>query len=174
MFGTLSDVNLAACIDGTSNTIAGGEAVAPYVSNGFGMVAATTGVGTPAACQALYNAGTRTYPGGGYTGDTSRGYRWGDGAAYFTAFTTAVPPNSANCFSGGADHWNSGFFTASSQHVGGVQCVMMDGAVRFISQNISTGNLAATPPTPATGGQSPYGVWGALGSRNGGETAGDF
>lgn len=174
MFGALSFSGLSACSDGTSNTLAMAEAVAPLASNGFGMVAATTGTATPAACQALYNAGTRTYPGGGYTGDTSRGYRWGDGAAYFSAFTTAVPPNSANCFTGGADHWNSGFYTASSMHTGGVQVLMMDGAVRFISENISTGNLAASPPSLSAGGQSPYGVWGALGSRSGGEVVGDF
>lgn len=174
MFGAISYLNIAACNDGTSNTLAMAESVAPFATNAFGMVAASTG-STPAACQALYNRGTRTYPGGGWTGDTSRGYRWGDGAAYFSAFTSAVPPNSGNCFSSASmGHWNQGFYTASSMHVGGVQCLMMDGSVRFISENISSGNQAATPPSGNTGGASPYGVWGALGSRIGGEAVGDF
>jgi len=175
MFGAVYYSNIAECTDGSSNTLGMSEAVAPISIAGLGMVSATTSVGTPAACQATYNPATQSYPGSGWNGDTSRGYRWGDGAAYFSAFTSAVPPNSANCFStSNANHWYDGFFTASSQHTGGVQCLMMDGAVRFISQNISSGNQAASPPTVASGGQSPYGVWGALGSRNGGESVGDF
>jgi len=175
LFGAVMCYGIRDCTDGTSNTIAMSEAVIPLGSDRFGAVAAPTGITTPAACSALYNASTKTYPGGGFTADTTRGYRWGDGAAYFSAFTTAVPPNGANCFSGStANHWYQGFYTASSMHTGGVHCLMGDGAVKFISENISTGNQAAAPPVANGGGQSPYGVWGALGSKNGGETPGDF
>jgi hypothetical protein len=175
MFGAVAFYGLRDCTDGASNTIAMAESVAPTATNGLGMVAATTGSGTPAACRALYDPTTRTYPGGGWTGDTARGYRWGDGGGFFSSFTTAVPPNSANCFSSGtASHWHQGFYTATSNHTGGVQVLMTDGAVRFISENISTGNLAATPLAWNSGGQSPYGVWGALGSRAGGETVSEF
>ena len=48
---------------------------------------------------------------------------------------------------------------------------MADGSVRFVSNNIDTGNLGVAT---TLGGKSPYGVWGALGTRNGGETVGDF
>jgi hypothetical protein len=48
---------------------------------------------------------------------------------------------------------------------------MADGAVRFINQNINTGDLSRPQ---ATAGNSPYGVWGALGSVSGKETPGDF
>jgi hypothetical protein len=41
-----------------------------------------------------------------------------------------------------------------------------DGSVRFISETINAGD---NTKTPVTGGQSPYGAWGALGSINGGE-----
>jgi hypothetical protein len=41
-----------------------------------------------------------------------------------------------------------------------------DGSTRFISETINTGNLAS--PT-VTQGYSPYGVWGAMGSKDGGE-----
>ena len=43
---------------------------------------------------------------------------------------------------------------------------MADGSVRFISETINTGSLAASE---VTSGKSPYGVWGALGTRDGRE-----
>jgi len=46
---------------------------------------------------------------------------------------------------------------------------MADGSVRFISDNIDTGNLAVPAPLATAGGPSPYGIWGALGSKAGGE-----
>lgn len=49
--------------------------------------------------------------------------------------------------------------------------VLADGSVRFISENINTGNLAAPS---VNSGPSPYGVWGALGTKSGGEVTGDF
>jgi hypothetical protein len=48
---------------------------------------------------------------------------------------------------------------------------MGDGAVKFISNNIDTGNLGVAA---TVGGRSPYGVWGGLGTKSGGETVGDF
>ncbi len=172
LFGALVCYKMSDVLDGTSNTIAMSEAIAPTATDGIGMIANTTGITTPAACQALFNG--IVYPAGGWTGDTARGYRWGDGGAFFSAFSTAVRPNSASCFFGGASHWNDGFFTASSRHTGGVHCLMGDGAVRFVSENINTGNQAAAPPAGTGGGVSPYGVWGALGSRAGSETVSDF
>lgn len=46
--------------------------------------------------------------------------------------------------------------------------VLADGSVRFITESIDTGNLAASD-VRNRGGNSPYGVWGALGSISGGE-----
>jgi prepilin-type N-terminal cleavage/methylation domain-containing protein len=171
LFGALQCYAIRDNTDGTSNTVAMSEAIAPTSTNILGGVAAPTGITTPAACAALYSASTRTYPGGTWTGDTTRGYRWGDGGAYFSAFTTAVPPNGPSCFSGAsASHWYQGFYSASSWHTGGVHCLMGDGAVKFISENINSGNQAATPIAATGGGASPYGIWGALGTRDGGET----
>ena len=48
---------------------------------------------------------------------------------------------------------------------------MADASVRFFSDSIDTGNLTAAAPTTLTG-PSPYGVWGKLGSRMGGEAGG--
>ena len=44
---------------------------------------------------------------------------------------------------------------------------MLDGSVRFISDTIDCGDSYGHA---VTCGKSPYGVWGAMGSANGGET----
>ena len=66
----------------------------------------------------------------------------------------------------------------SSLHTGGIQALMGDGTVRFISENINAGNPTLTNPanggSGAPSGPSVYGVWGSLGSINGGETVSDF
>jgi len=67
-------------------------------------------------------------------------------------------------------HWASGIYSAGSKHTGGSQVSMADGSVRFISESIDSGNLAAVAPAANGGGLSPYGVWGALGSARAGET----
>ena len=54
----------------------------------------------------------------------------------------------------------------NSFHPGGVNALRADGSVSFISETIDTGNLSAAS---VTSGISPYGTWGALGSKNGGE-----
>jgi hypothetical protein len=48
---------------------------------------------------------------------------------------------------------------------------MGDAKVAFISENIDAGNQATAPPAESGGGKSPYGVWGALGTKASGETA---
>lgn len=175
MFSALQCYGLRDCVDGSSNTIAMGEGAAPTSTDGFGGVANTLSITTPAACQALYNRTTRAYSDGGWGADTTRGYRWGDGAAYFSAVTTNTPPNSASCFTTGTgNHWFDGMWNVSSRHVGGAHVLMSDGAVRFISENISSGNQAAALPASNSSVQSPYGIWGALGTRNGGEVVGEF
>jgi hypothetical protein len=56
-----------------------------------------------------------------------------------------------------------------------VVAVLVDGSVRFFSDNINCGNLGAAQPAPDVnnpyGGGSNYGVWGALGSIAGGDAA---
>jgi len=67
----------------------------------------------------------------------------------------------------------------SSNHTGGVNASIGDGSVHFISDTISCGrlDLKLGEDQGYTGGQtryftgpSTYGVWGALGSREGGES----
>jgi hypothetical protein len=47
---------------------------------------------------------------------------------------------------------------------------MADASVRFVNQTINTGNPTVPDwPPDNRSGPSPYGVWGAMGSKNGGE-----
>lgn len=113
------------------------------------------------------------------------GTRWPDGAPAFTGMTTQLGPNKGSYVQGGWDG-EDGIYEPSSRHTGGVLCLMGDGSVTFVSENIDTGNTACPGPDNPRNirsgictqfshmGRSPYGVWGALGSANGGETVGDF
>lgn len=97
------------------------------------------------------------------------GALYSDGQAERVGFNTILGPNKPSCVNdnnNNADS-NGGVLNASSYHTGGVNAVLMDGSVRFISDSIDTGNTAAAP---VTSGPSPYGVWGAMGSISGGET----
>lgn len=84
-------------------------------------------------------------------------------------FTTAMPPNSRTCFSGDSvsDRNYGIWMTASSRHTGGVNVMMCDGAVRFITENIFAGDQGATSAAANAG--SPYGIWGGLGTISSGE-----
>lgn len=94
-----------------------------------------------------------------------RGYRWAVASMVQTGVLTMLPPNSELC-----NAFNeSGESTAppSSRHQGGCHILMGDGAVKFITDSIEAGNSRAPNiflnNTP--GNKSPYGLWGALGSR---------
>jgi len=111
--------------------------------------------------------------------DQMRGYRWADGAPPYTGFTTVLAPNRELCLGGGDG--STGYLPPSSRHQGGCHVILADGAVKFITDSIESGNqnsptvhfnLAGCLP-PGT--SSPYGLWGALGTRANKETlVGDF
>ena len=167
--------------DGLSNTIAMSEKIkgtgaANTIRTGGAAdsMQQTDHRANPSACLAtvggngVYTAHTISQTNGTWT----TGARWTDGAPLYTGHTTILGPNKANCITSGGDALD-GIFEPSSHHTGGVHCLMGDGAVRFISENISTGNTA-TPMQDRPSGPSPYGVWGSLGTVTGGEAMGEF
>lgn len=90
------------------------------------------------------------------------GRHWAHGAPDITSFSTIMPPNGPGCSS-----FNHHVLSPTSNHSGGVNVVFTDASVRFVSETVYTGDLAAPP---VMSGRSPYGVWGALGSASGGES----
>jgi hypothetical protein len=98
-----------------------------------------------------------------------RGFRWASGTANYSSMNTILPPNSEMCVT--FFDTGQGMLPPSSRHQGGVHVMMGDGAIKFLTDSIEAGNSAA--PTVRLGGAggtapgsvSPYGLWGALGTR---------
>lgn len=101
-----------------------------------------------------------------------RGIRWADGAPAFSAFQTVLPPNSASCTTIAGD-WEWGTYSASSYHGSGAHVVFGDNGTRYIPNSVDTGNLTAPGPVgndgPRSNAASPYGAWGAMGSKDAGD-----
>ena len=161
-----SQTTLSGISDGTSNTIAMSERLrSPGLIGDAYKIATNVTSTNPAGCSAVFDTTTHTYTTGTIT---EGGRRWADGTRLFNGFTTNLPPNGPSCNLNTSHDANGGFFAASSGHTGGVNVLFADGAVRFIGDDIDTGTQTATASNLA--GQSPYGVWGALGTRSSGET----
>lgn len=92
------------------------------------------------------------------------GNNWLIGAFDFTLYNHSLPPNSpvSDCAVNGqgipvpAGPVGGGVFTARSQHTGGVNCLVMDGACRFVSNSIDLD------------------VWRSLATRAGEESLGEY
>lgn len=175
-------------LDGLSNTIAAGELLSDLgdrdartlinVSNGW----FPTGVrGSANACDddldpqrpQFWIPGISTEN----NGTRSRGARWASSDVPFTCINTMRGPNTPLCFGGGFD--STGQASPSSRHQGGAHVLMGDGAVRFITDSIDAGNADSSSvftgnTVHPAGSESPYGLFGALGSRAAKETIGEF
>jgi prepilin-type N-terminal cleavage/methylation domain-containing protein len=125
-------------------------------TNVSGCWASWTGAGfIPNASPTITLLGTYRNPGNS----------WIVGHGGYIGFNTILPPNGPVC----SNQSTGGILPPRSYHGAGVQCVMADAAVRFISESIDCGSRV-NELTIVTAGASPYGVWGALGTRASGET----
>ena len=166
-------------IDGLSNTIALSERCVgdniAKVKGGFAAVASVkigNDIGANSLAVIPLDCKSTPIVNGVYSAPASgdvTGAWWMDGATVTSGFNTILPPNSPSCSATSQPTQESRIIAPpTSNHTGGATVAMFDGSVMFISNSIDSGNLAS-PLVQA--GVSPYGVWGALGSRDGAEVA---
>jgi len=167
--------------DGSSNTIAFSERVqasfgiggkaSPRIQEGCltSVASIITNPGSCLAAVAAITSGNQYTTWSAVKGKFSSTYC--DGQPENVGFNTVLSPNSPSCANNnnGNSDADVSLLSPSSYHPGGVHCLMTDGAVLFISDSIDTGNLGVAT---IRGAASPYGVWGAMGTRNGGESVG--
>lgn len=169
--------NLSFAIDGTSNTIVCSEVASGDYNNErirgsvcyYAGFDAGSWVASPSLCM---NQKSPTNP-NGYTPAVVQHPRAGnflDRLPLQSAFTTVMPPNAPSCFKYNQEQGQVALLPPTSYHSGGVNVGMLDGSVRFISDTIDTNGLSDIPTGVNLTGQSPMGVWGAMGSPCGGET----
>ena len=156
-------------VDGRSNTMMLSETMIG-VANQYSGATVARGVDglieqpikaldTAIAAQQPYRAGQATWPVG-------KGSCWPEGSLVMNAFTTVLPPNGPSATL--PRDPESGCVSASSYHNSGVNVLMVNAAIRFVSNTIDVGDLTAASVSPLhdnVGDESPYGVWGAMGTR---------
>ncbi len=165
------------CTDGLSKTILLSERVRSPLGQDVRQNALTANGGTrvkdgiavidPNLCRTTASGG---FYNNGQTYKISSGVRWTDGIGENIGFTTILAPNSASCTSESTATPNGAWFSlsANSEHGAGVMVAFADGAVQWISDDISA-SVVNSGPVNTTNTPTTYGVWGALGSKAGGE-----
>jgi len=106
--------------------------------------------------------------------ENRRGFKWACGQAVHTGVHTILPPNDPTWCSTDDPRRSDIIATAGSRHQGGCHVLMGDGAVTFISETIDSGDGSVPTVYISNGGAtlgsppgipSPYGLWGAMGTR---------
>ena len=189
----VSHNTIGAITDGTSNTIALSERCVSGSPDATSMREATIidtaalpgdSNGNAAVQSEAFNSAridlcmARKGTSGGYNTDgmanpsyTRRnGINFLSGWSQFTHFNTIIPPNGPSCIRRN-DVADPMFQPPTSYHSGGVNGAMTDGSVRFFTDSIDYLSAGQTMSgvRPSHIGPSSFGVWGALGTRAGGE-----
>jgi len=172
-------VRLASMKDGTSNTLLLAEVTIRNrdsgetdMKRGYVIESLDSLSASPIICLA-HEGPDETLIGEVASDHNRRGECWSGGFPMVCGFTTITPPNSPACIGNGRGEWNHGLWPPMSFHPTGVQVAMGDGSVHFVTDTVDTGDLSITEPTRQSPilKRSPYGVWGALGNKEGGESA---
>ena len=154
----------SAVIDGTANTIYVSEAkiAGPRVARNVSGLPSKPAL----VLEAVKNDRADFWPEG-------RQACWADGSLRSVGFQTILPPGSPSATSDKGEL--EGVMSASSYHLAdGVHALFADGHIRFIRSSIDAGDrsqpsVADQPGLAPPNSPSPYGIWGALGTRLGGE-----
>lgn len=178
MFITRQKTSFRDILDGTSNTIAAGEIATDLGdrdkrTNARGSIGFNNARDNPNFCKTDIDPLRPQFWAPSVTrlaaANQGRGFRWASGTATYSSFSPILPPNSEVCVT--FYDTGQGMLSASSRHPGGVHILMADGAVRFITDSIEAGNSNTGTVyfdgtgARAPGSKSPYGLWGALGTR---------
>jgi prepilin-type processing-associated H-X9-DG protein len=184
-FVARKDMRFRDILDGLSNTIAAAEIATDLGDRSITTIAksrAFLGVyDDPSFCIAAIDPARPRFWSPTATdlitgAQNGRGFKWAFGFPFWTSVTTITPPNRELCMRTGIN--SPGVLPPSSRHPGGVHVLMGDGAVVFVTDSIEAGNsyqqtiyanygatnLSSTAPA-VPGAPSPYGLWGALGTR---------
>ena len=184
-FVTRQETKFRGILDGLANTIMCGEIVTSLGDRdirGQGSNAQNSWAAAndnPLACRGEIDPERPRFwaPGVSIAQDfMGRGFRWANHNANDSGMNTILPPNSEVCGALWVGWVADGMYPPSSNHQGGCHILMADGAVIFITDSIEAGdptigpvNLSGTGPR-APGSASPYGLWGALGTKANRET----
>lgn len=192
MFKARKDTHFGGVLDGLSNTIAMGEIPTDLgdqdirthgkaeLGGGTGSVLGTglriRDAGRAISCRPFISADRPQFWDGGVnagTAEEKRGFKWACGRPLYGQINTILSPNKEICITSGTlsslhNSDNAMIAPPGSRHQGGCHVLMGDGAVRFITNSIEAGNEqsaqvydgSVVPP----GSQSPFGLWGSLGT----------
>ncbi|MEM9366822.1 MAG: DUF1559 domain-containing protein [Planctomycetota bacterium] len=187
------DMRFRDCLDGLANTIAMGEIVTDLGDRDVRTAPPNTRrttdlavLGGATSCSTLVDPSRPQFwaPGTNLQNGNQqrRGFKWAFGRPLYTQVQTIRPPNSELCLgfnsttaAGAGNHETGMLVSVSSRHQGGAHVLMGDGAVKFITDSIESGNQQSPMVKmnrqghqgtylPA-GSQSPFGLWGSLGTR---------
>ena len=164
------------CSDGTSNTLAMSETVTPQGLNTEMVLGGTRLLSGPLQNSVSADLVNRIDCLNGRSGSkltgtivkmAYRGETWLLGKAAVGGFHTVHPPNSPACARTDMNYGDYGLYPPSSNHTGIVNCVLFDGSCSTISETI---NFGLSDAVFRLSGESPFGIWGALGTPSGGES----